>query len=782
VVALAFLLLVRIASIYVCVLVELHLTSAPACAAARRTLPQSPRIEGVVLDQRGAPVAEAQISISNESSVIAQVRTGDDGRFVFEAMRGRSLTLKVQARGFSSAERKLSAQESAASTLRIVLQPAPVEEQVTVTATRTETRLAETAASVVVLNEREFSATAALTIDDALRQVPGFQLFRRSGSRTANPTSQGVSLRGVGASGASRALVLADGIPLNDPFGGWVYWGRVPRQSVASIEILRGGSSNLYGSGALGGVVNILTRRTHQTPVLLLEASYGNQQTTDASLFMGGRKGRWGATLAAENLHAGGYIAVDRRERGPVDTPAASRHTALDLSLERLLDRDGRAFLRAAYFGESRANGTPLQTNRTHTRQLNAGADWPNTRAGSFSLRAYAGTQLFDQNFTALSADRSAETLTRIQRVPAQVSGFSLQWSRAAGSRHTLVAGLDGREVRGMSDELVFVGGRPTQIVGAGGHERTIGLYVEDIFRLNEHLFITGGLRFDRWRNYAALQATRPASGASPGQVNRFPDRSETALSPQLSVLYKPRERVSLTAAFYRAFRQPSLNELYRSFRVGDVSTLANENLRAERLTGGEAGTSIASFKSRLITRATIFWTETTRPIANVTLNVVPALITRQRQNLGRTRSRGLEIEAEGRAGKHWNITAGYLFSDATVLKFPANIDLEGLLIPQVARHQLTFQMRYANESRLSAGVQGRFTGTQYDDDQNRLRLGRYFTLDALASRRLTRRVELFAAAENLLNQRYEIGRTPVLTLGPGLLVRFGIRLRLGQQ
>jgi len=215
---------------------------------------------------------------------------------------------------------------------------------------------------------------------------------------------------------------------------------------------------------------------------------------------------------------------------------------------------------------------------------------------------------------------------------------------------------------------------------------------------------------------------------------------------------------------------------------VGDVLTLANEQLRAERLTGAETGASVASFNRRLITRATIFWTETTRPIANVTLNVAPGLITRQRQNLGRTRSRGLEIEAEGHAGKHWNISGGYLFSDATVLKFPANTDLEGLLIPQVARHQLTFQIRYANPSRLSAGLQGRLTGAQYDDDQNRLQLGRYFTLDALASRRLTHELELFAAAENLFNQRYEIGRTPVVTLGTPLLLRFGLRVRLGQQ
>ncbi|HEX8137995.1 MAG TPA: TonB-dependent receptor [Pyrinomonadaceae bacterium] len=764
-----------------CLLVIIHALGASLPSAHALPLAQTLRIEGEVFDQAGAPVKGARVTVRAESSVLAELTTGGDGRFVFEALPRKPLKLRVTARGFAVAEKPWNSSENRASFISITLMPAPVLEVVAVTATRTETRLADTAASVVLLSATELAATAAATIDDALRQVPGFQLFRRSGSRTANPTSQGVSLRGVGASGASRALVLEDGLPLNDPFGGWVYWGRVPRESVASVEVLRGGSSNLYGSTALGGVVHILTRRPADEPVLSLEASYGNERTADLSLFAGGRRGRWGATLAAESFRTDGYVLVKDDERGPIDTLAGSLRTALDLSLERRLRQQGRIFLRAAYFVESRTNGTPMQTNRTHIRQLSAGADWPNRRAGAITLRVYTGTQLFDQNFSAVSADRTSETLTRVQRVPVQATGLSTQWSRALGRRQTIVAGLDAREVRGASDELVFAQNRPQSLVAAGGRERTFGLFAEDIVRLTERLFVTGGVRFDRWRNYSAFQATAALRGGV-GTVNQFADRTERAFSPQLSVLYKPTESVSLNVSAYRAFRQPTLNELYRSFRVGDAVTLANENLRAERLTGAEAGAGFSSPQRRMSARSTFFWTETTRPIANVTLSATPALITRRRENLGRTRSRGLELEAEARLGQHWSLTGGYLFSDATVRRFPANPELEGLLIPQVARHQLSFQARYSNPSLLVAGLQARFAGAQYDDDQNRFRLGRYFTLDALASRRLARGLELFAAAENLFNQRYEIGRTPVTTLGPPVLLRFGLRLRLGRQ
>src|SRR5207237_2102710 len=135
--------------------------------------------------------------------------------------------------------------------------------------------------SVVVLNRETIASSPAATIDDMLRQVPGFTLFRRSGSRSANPTSQGVSLRGIGASGASRALVLGDGIPLNDAFGGWVYWGRVPRAALDRVEVLRGGASDLYGSAAMGGVVQFVCRRSG----VAIDLSAGSERTGSGSLF-----------------------------------------------------------------------------------------------------------------------------------------------------------------------------------------------------------------------------------------------------------------------------------------------------------------------------------------------------------------------------------------------------------------------------------------------------------------------------------------------------------------
>ncbi|MEJ7618557.1 MAG: TonB-dependent receptor [Pyrinomonadaceae bacterium] len=177
-----------------------------------------------------------------------------------------------------------------------------------------------------------------------------------------------------------------------------------------------------------------------------------------------------------------------------------------------------------------------------------------------------------------------------------------------------------------------------------------------------------------------------------------------------------------------------------------------------------------------------LFWSEITRPIANVTLRATPNLITRQRQNLGRTRSRGIEIEANAPINARWSMSGGYALTDATVREFPANVALEGLRLPQVPRHQLTVQTRYDNASLVSFSLQGRAVGAQFDDDQNRLSLESFFVLDALASRRIARGVELFAAAENIFNRRYSIGRTPTRTIGPPTLIRVGVRFQLNQR
>jgi outer membrane receptor protein involved in Fe transport len=696
------------------------------------------------------------------------VTTSLDGTFSFEAAGdGRLL---VTAPGFADAEGHWSA--AATEPLTVVLRPSR-QEEVTVTASRIATRLGDTAERVVVLGRTDVAASAALTLDDTLRQVPGFTLFRRSGSRVANPTSQGASLRGVGPSGASRTLVLLDGVPLNDAFGGWVYWSRVARAAIERVEVLEGGASDLYGSAAIGGVVQAL-RRTDEA-ALALDASLGSGDTAVGSAFAAGRSGPWGARASGEAFTTAGYLQVTEDERGPVDVAAGAAHLSGSLEVSRRLSPSATAFVQASLLGESRENGTPLQTNDTDFQQASGGADWSG-RAGAVSLRAWYGTQSYHQTFSAVSDDRTGETLTRRQRVPSKAGGLTVQWSRAAGARHVLVAGAEGRFVRGRSDESVFVAGTATALASAGGRQRTWALFAADRFSLGRRARLTLGARVDRWWEEDGSESTTPFA-TSVTSTTRYPDRAETAVSPRLSALVFATRSLSLTAAGYGAFRAPTLNELYRGFRLGSTLTLANPELVEERLWGGEAGASWHTRGDSLRLRAVAFLGRISDPVANVTRLTTPQLITRQRQNLGRILARGVELEAEGRHGARLVGSIGYAFVDSVVESFAASPSLEGNAVPQVARHQATLQVRYSHPRLVDLALQGRTASRQFEDDLNRLVLPGYFTLDAQVSRRLGKAATVFVALENLTGARYAVGLTPVRTLGPPFLARAGIRM-----
>jgi outer membrane receptor protein involved in Fe transport len=729
---------------------------------------KSVEIHGTVTDPNNDAIEHASIQFEADGKT-TRTLTDLSGNFTVLSARPYG-TLSISSPGFSTARIKVSAPNSS---LVVRLYPATINERIVVSAPVTyEERVPETSVSQFNVGPREIATSGAVTIDDVLRQVPGFSLFRRSGGLTTNPTAQGVSLRGVGANGASRALVLLDGVPLNSPFGGWVYWNRVPRVNIQNVSVQNGGSSSLYGSGALGGVVNV-TSETRWGSGLDAEVSAGNKGTAVTSFTAGKLLGDWAIVAAGEALHTNGYVLVRENQRGAVDTAAGTGDLGGSVTVSNTAH--GFSFLRLGSFGESRRNGTPIQLNDTRISSIDLGVDSSVPKLGPVMIRLYGSGETFNQNFTAVAADRNSESLTNRQRNPSQQAGFVFQATPNVGYHQVLRFGVEGREVRGHSAETTFNNSRVTAFLDAGGRQRLLGVFVSDSVYLGSWQFGFGG-RFDHWLNSRGFSNRTPVIGGP--SLNAFPDKTETAFSPRAWLSKRFDKGVEVSASAYRAFRAPTLNELYRNFRVGNVVTNANAVLSAERLTGGEAGLGFHPFSERLFVRGNVFWSNIDDSIANVTLSTTPALITRQRQNLGAIRARGVELSAVHKFERHWQISGEYMLTDSTVLRFPANRTLEGLLVPQVPRHQFNFQVNYANEEWL-VGTQGRFVSRQFDDDQNLLPLERFFTLDAEATRSVSEHVRLFVAVQNLTGSRYQISSTPVFTVGPPVIVRGGVRISM---
>lgn len=729
-------------------------------------------INGTVVDATEAPIQGAQVEF-HSSGGVTLAASDQQGHFRLEGVEAGG-TLVVSFPGFATVTRDLRAR-AAVENLHIVLVPASGLQRIEVQGSAGD-RIPAVPTSQYVISSEAMDQSGSLVTDDMLRQVPGFSTFRRSSSLFANPTSQGVSLRGVGASATSRSTVLLDGIPLNDPFGGWVYWARVPEEAIESMEVANGGASDLYGGGALGGVVNLRTR-SDEAAYANGEISMGSMSTPDFSFAAGAPIGRWTLAGAGQAYQTQGYISVPPDQRGAVDTSLGSGVLAGYLEASRNLGERGRLFVRGSDFGESGENGTPLQNNDTTIPELDVGVDWSSGEAGNFSARVYGSRERYHQTFSSVAPNRNSESLTDIQRNPSQQVGFVGTWSRLFIERHRVSAGLEAQDVRGHSEETNYHLGVATALVDAGGRQHSFGFFAQDAYSFARTWLLTIGGRVDTWDNNTGYQDRTPLPGGTL-TTKTFADRTETAFSPRVSLLKSFSHGTALNASVYRAFRAPTLNELYRNFRVGNVLTLANPALTGEHLTGGEAGVSQLLWQNRLTLRGNFFWSDISDPVANVTLTNTPVLITRQKENLGVTQARGFELSGSWQVTAQVQVTGAYLFVNSTVLSYSVNPALQGNFLPQVPQNQFSFQASYAGRT-WNAGIQARFLGNQFDDDQNLLPLGRAFSLDAQVSRKLGKDTSVFFAVQNLTDDRFGIAATPVLTVGPPIFVRGGIRFTL---
>ena len=759
-------------------------------------------VTGVVKDTSGEVIVGASVSVRAPSGAQQQTVTDGEGRFVIATAPGADATLVVRAPGFADAQQAITTGE-----MEVVLAPASVLETVIVSSTRTERRLGTVPASVQVVSRETIDASPALVADDVLRQIPTFSLFRRAGSLAAQPTTQGVSLRGIGPSGQSRTLVLLDGVPFNDPFGGWVYWTRVPLLSVDQIEVTEDAASSLYGNIAMGGVINVVTSRPSRRTVQL-QTQYGTRSTPKMDFFVSDRWRRVGVALEGSALDTKGFPIVAPRERGPIDNNATVEFANLTAKLE--FDPSDRlhTFVRVGRFGENRTNAKVGEENSTRWTSASAGAQAQLPDSSTVQGHVFVDRQRSHYNFLAVtnaSTTRTAVRLATDQRVPTNGVGGMVQWTKVLGSSQVLSAGADMRWVDGDSEEDTYTAAVPASFVGvtqaatpalrriSGGTQRSLGAFVSDIITPTSKMVLTLSARADRWRNYDGHNLETSVATGLPTDNYRetLPERTDTVFSPRVAALYHFSDRITGWGAVNTGFRAPTLTELYRQFQVGAVLTRPNEDLGPERLVGGELGMSVAPVKN-LTARVTWYDNRVKNPVSNVTLTSRLS----QKQNLGRTKIRGVQTDVEYRMGPEWRLAGAYLYNEAKVTDGGViNADLVGKYLAQVPKHRGSVQVSYANSKVATVALSVQFQGNQFNDDQNERGipaetltdagydadtgpgLPGYTVVDLSVSRRLGRGIEAFVGAQNIFDQDYFVQTNPS-TLGTPRLVNAGVRIR----
>jgi outer membrane receptor protein involved in Fe transport len=659
----------------------------------------------------------------------------------------------------------------------------------TVSATRSPEPVSTLPFTVEVVPGPDLSDGSSLTVDDALRSSADFSLFRRNDSMTANPTTQGVSLRGLGPSGASRSLVLLDGVPLNDPFGGWVPWSAVPVDSLAAAEIIPGGGASAWGSAALSGVIQLFSAAPAAgTGAVVVQA--GDFGTRSAGLAQAVAAGPGTLELRANAFSTDGVVLVAPEGRGPVDIDAASHHDVESARWQGPVGGGVTATVTLRRFEEWRDNGTPYQQNQVLLLLGSVVLSGPAGQDGTWSLTAYTQSQESSQTFSSVNLARTAETPASDQfGVPATAFGIagSSTWTDATGGRTTV--GLDLRDVAGETrEDYLYSGGAYDDQRFAGGRQAIGGLFAEHTQAFGPDVHAVAGLRLDRWEDSDGhLRNTSIATG-NLLLATVYPTSAGDDVSPSLGLSWQATRELKFHVDGQRAFRQPTLNELYRPFRVGSTTTLANAALATEHADTAEIG---ASWKRGPL-EATLegFAARLENPVENVTLAQGPGTfplfgflpagsVGQERLNIGRVETRGVQLGATWAASDAWSLNLSGIGETATVASAAVEPGLVGKALPEVPRWTGALSLSWHPKGRFSGTLRARAMASQFDDDQNQLPLASFTEIDLSLRFRLSSHAELFGSVDNLGDTRIETAHSAagVYNLAPPRLAGAGARL-----
>jgi outer membrane receptor protein involved in Fe transport len=658
-----------------------------------------------------------------------------------------------------------------------------------VTASRVPQTASEIPLVVDVFTAEILQQSPSLAIDDALRSSPSFSLFRRSGSLTANPTAQGVSLRGIGPSGASRSLVLLDGVPLNDPFGGWVTWSKLSMESLSRVEIVHGGGSGAWGNSALSGTIQLISSPLDKNEVEAVGTA-GDYSTRNGEVLATGVKGKDSVRVDADDFASTGFPLVAANQRGPIDVNANESHRRAEATWQHDLGSSALS-INGRYFSEDRDNGTPLQRNATLDRFVSAKLAGALQNGPDWSAIAYVEQESFSSYFTSVNAARTAETPADDQfAVPADAAGGSITTTWSQADKSTTSTGADVRWVKGETrEDTSFSNGKFTQQMFAGGEQYFTGAFLqhEQVFSPDWRGLL--GARVDYWRNDDGHQRKVNLLTGALLQNSKYAAMNGEEFSPNAGLIWQPSPWGRARMDLYHAFRVPTLNEYYRPYRVGNVITVANPALSRETIDGAETGVDLG--KDQAGVSLTGFYDELYHSVSNVNLvngpatsplfGVIPAGgVGQQRLNLDAVRVFGLEASAHWQPTTSLRLEAAYLYNDTRITAASVSPALVGNRLAEVPRNSVVLTVEWRAPLQIHIDADLRWAGSQFDDDQNTLRLASATTFNISASRKFGKSLEVFLSVENLFDAQVQTGLSSpingIVSVGPPRFAHGGLR------
>ena len=640
------------------------------------------------------------------------------------------------------------------------------EEEIVVTGEGLEQALSIGAYSVVELDRQTITSSGSGRIEDVLENVAGFQQFRRSDSRSSNPSAQGVTLRAIGGNATSRALVTLDGVPISDPFFGYIPLSSIAPETLANIRVTRGGGAGPFGSGALAGTIELESAGLDALGPFTGSLLVNDREETEASAALATKLGAGFAVVSGRWDRGQGFFTTPEDQRVPASARAAfdswslGLRAAAPLAPDVELQASGRVFEDARMLRFDGADSTS-EGQDASIRVVGRG-EW------QFDALAYVQARNFSN--VVISSTRFTRVLDQ-RNTPSTGLGGKLEIRPPISEAHNVRIGIDYRRADGELQEEAFsaFSGALRERRRAGGTNSNLGLFVEDDWSIGP-LLLTGGLRADRTSIRDGFFRAVDANGGLVSETIA-PDRSDWALSWRAGALFYATRRLELRASAYTGLRLPTLNELYRPFVVFPVVTQANAALENERLEGFEIGLDWQPV-NELVLSLTAFDNEVENAIANVTLQ--PNL--RQRQNLPAIEAQGIEATLAAVFGQV-RLDASLAYTDATIAGNGPSLALDGNRPPQTPKFAASTTVAWHPADGWKLAGTLRHVGSQFEDDQETDRLAAATTLDLFAQAPILKDLSLVIRGENLLDETIVTRNSGgAIDLGVPRTVWFGLR------
>ncbi|HTT84377.1 MAG TPA: TonB-dependent receptor, partial [Rhizomicrobium sp.] len=658
-------------------------------------------------------------------------------------------------------------------------------ETVVVTATRSPQALANLPQSVSVVTGQEIANTPAQGLDDILRNLPGMTLSN-VGPDVAHPTAYNESMRGLPTT-ETRMLVMVDGVPVNDPFFGYIQWNRIPLDDIARVEVVRGGGSPLWGNAAMGGVVNVITRAP-QTDELDLSGAGGSYDSYATSLY-----GAWAdedrvaVGLNADFTGTEGYQTTPAswttygtlNLRSPVYTPTTESADNIGLRADFTPTADLSGFVDINYHNNVQVLATPIGINTQHM--------W--TFAGGVTKAFDADTTLtatyFHDDSGFLTDNPHLLTFTSEYNSNTHVTdvsdnGASLVLDRDFGTLFPEAEiGADFHQISGYDDADYYApSGAPAvpTIVG-GGQQIFLAGFAQAQAKPITPLTIMASLRYQYYLSEDGIDTFPPGFGA-------IPDRTYYRATPRVDARYQIDDAFALRGAYYQSFRAPTLDELYRTYADTTAGIYeGNPSLLPETLYGEEVGldftqpglrsqfTLYNSQINNLITTENL--TPSQYPdILGVTCGYDAATYTyltcTRNVNAAAAVARGFEAEVSWDLARGFSTELTYTYADSHYTSNPVDPAYVGERLEGVPMHNAGASLTYTAPAGWQITTVLRYISKSYADPfpADGLIQNAHFVADLSASYPLSKQLQAFVQIQNLFDSRYIAengGAAPIL-------------------